>query len=92
MTGLERPVVDYVGRDGRLDAFYERLLPMLEFLLPEYVYEGKSHLVIAIGCTGGRHRSVTIVEELARRIGGDERLALTTHHRDIERANVRSAN
>ena len=66
LTGLDQRVVDYVGRDGRLDEFYGRLLPLLEFLLPQYVDEGKAHLSIAIGCTGGRHRSVAIVEELAR--------------------------
>ncbi len=92
LTGLDQAVVDYVGRDGRLEAFYDHTLPLLEFLLPEYVYEGKAHLAIAIGCTGGRHRSVTIVEELARRFADDDRLTLAVHHRDVDRANVRSAN
>jgi UPF0042 nucleotide-binding protein len=89
LTGFDRSIVDYVARDGRLAAFYERLLPLLEFLLPEYLAEGKSHLSLAIGCTGGRHRSVAIVEELSRRFADDERLFLTVHHRDVERANVR---
>ena len=55
---------------GASTPFYARLLPLLEFLLPEYVAEGKSHLSVAIGCTGGRHRSVTIVEELAPALRG----------------------
>ena len=89
LTGFDASIVDYVARDGRLDAFYDHLVPMLEFLLPEYVAEGKSHLSVAIGCTGGRHRSVAIVEELARRFADDDRLFLTVRHRDVERANVR---
>src|SRR5919201_3444561 len=53
LTGHDSRVVAYVGRDGQLDAFYERLEPLLDFLLPQYVAEGKAHLTIAIGCTGG---------------------------------------
>ena len=64
LTGRDQRIVDYVGQDGHLDAFYERLLPLLDFLIPEYVGEGKAHLTIAIGCTGGRHRSVAISEFL----------------------------
>ncbi len=89
LTGFDQSIVDYVARDGRLDAFFAHVEPLLEFLLPEYVAEGKSHLSVAIGCTGGRHRSVAIVEELARRFANDERLFLTVRHRDVERANVR---
>src|SRR5918911_1639353 len=55
LTGFDQRIVDYVGRDGRLREFYDRVLPLLEYLLPQYVAEGKSHLVVAIGCTGGRH-------------------------------------
>jgi UPF0042 nucleotide-binding protein len=91
LTGYDQAVVDYVAGDGRLDEFYRRILPLLDFLLPQYVAEGKAHLAIAVGCTGGRHRSVAIVEELARRIGDDDRFALTVQHRDVERADVRSA-
>ncbi len=92
LTGFDRQIVDYVGRDGRLDEFYLRVLPLLEYLLPQYIHEGKAHLSIAVGCTGGRHRSVTIVEELARRFDEDERFIIDTQHRDVERADVRSAN
>ena len=60
-------MIDYIGRDGRLEEFYAHVLPLLEYLLPQYVAEGKAHLVIAIGCTGGRHRSVAIAEHLAER-------------------------
>ncbi len=68
LTGLDREVVEYVGRDGRLQELYERLDPLLDFLLPQYVEEGKAHLVVAVGCTGGRHRSVAIAERLGRAI------------------------
>ena len=65
LTGFDQQIIDYVGRDGRLDEFYARLVPLLEYLLPQYVTEGKAHLMVAIGCTGGRHRSVAIAEHLA---------------------------
>ena len=78
LTGHDQRVVDYVGREGKLDDFYERLMPLLEFVLPEYVTEGKAHLTVAIGCTGGRHRSVAIAEELAKRFRGREDCAWTS--------------
>ncbi|MEA2126944.1 MAG: RNase adapter protein RapZ, partial [Solirubrobacteraceae bacterium] len=91
LTGFDKAIVDYVGGDGRLEEFYGRVVPLLEFLLPQYVAEGKAHLAIAVGCTGGRHRSVAIVEELARRFADDDRFTLAVQHRDVERADVRSA-
>jgi UPF0042 nucleotide-binding protein len=92
LTGFDQQIVEYVGRDGRLDEFYLRVLPLLEYLLPQYIHEGKAHLAIAVGCTGGRHRSVAIVEELARRFDEDERFVIDTQHRDVDRADARSAN
>jgi UPF0042 nucleotide-binding protein len=86
LTGFDETVVDYVGRDGRLEEFYDRTLPLLEYLLPQYVAEGKSHLVIAIGCTGGRHRSVTIAEALGAHFAADDRYFVEIQHRDVERA------
>ena len=65
LTGFDQRIVDYVGRDGRLEVFYSHVIPLLEYLLPQYVAEGKAHLMVAIGCTGGRHRSVAIAEHLA---------------------------
>ncbi len=84
-TGKEAEVAAYVNRDGALDAFYERLMPMLDYLLPQYVAEGKSHLSIAIGCTGGRHRSVAIAEQLAARYREQGDYLVEVAHRDIER-------
>ncbi len=86
LTGLDRQVVDYIARDGRLQQLYVRLYALLDFLLPEYVAEGKAHLVIAIGCTGGRHRSVAIAEQLAERYRGREDLDVAVAHRDIDHA------
>ena len=85
LTGDEEPVRDFINRDGALDAFYEKLFPLLDFLLSHYVAEGKAHLVVAIGCTGGRHRSVTIASDLARRYSSSEDYLVETVHRDVAR-------
>ena len=85
LTGLDPRVVDYVGRDGRLDAFYEHLVPLLDYLMPQYVDEGKAHLVVAIGCTGGKHRSVAISEHLATRYRASDDLFVDVVHRDIDK-------
>jgi UPF0042 nucleotide-binding protein len=86
LTGLDAPVVDYIARDGRLAELYERMDPLLDFLLPQYVSEGKAHLMIAIGCTGGRHRSVAIAERLAGRYAEHPDLDVGVVHRDVDRA------
>ena len=79
-------MVTYIARDGRLKEFYERIEPLLDYLLPQYVAEGKAHLMVAIGCTGGRHRSVAIAEHLAARFRADDRYFVEIQHRDVERA------
>jgi UPF0042 nucleotide-binding protein len=89
LTGFDSRIVDYVGRDGRLEEFYERVLPLLEYLLPQYVAEGKAHLVVAIGCTGGRHRSVAIAEHLAAQFRGRPDYFVEVQHRDVDRLPVR---
>jgi RNase adapter protein RapZ len=90
LTGFDRRIVQYVGRDGRLKDFYDRVLPLLEYLLPQYVAEGKAHLVVAIGCTGGRHRSVVIAEDLAAHFAHDGRYFVEVNHRDVDRAPART--
>ncbi len=85
LTGHDERVVQYIGRDGRLEQLYVHLHSLLDFLLPQYVAEGKSHLVIAIGCTGGRHRSVAIAEHLAMRYSDHDDLDITVAHRDIDK-------
>jgi UPF0042 nucleotide-binding protein len=90
LTGFDTRIVDYVGRDGRLEEFYERVVPLLDYLLPQYVAEGKAHLVVAIGCTGGRHRSVVIAEHLASHFRSDDRYFIEVQHRDVDRAPTRA--
>jgi UPF0042 nucleotide-binding protein len=85
LTGHDPDVVGYIARDGRLEEFYDRLNSLLDFLLPEYVAEGKAHMVIAIGCTGGRHRSVAIAEYLAERYRDRDDLAIAVAHRDVDK-------
>jgi UPF0042 nucleotide-binding protein len=85
LTGLDAPVVEYIARDGRLEQLYIRLHALLDFLLPQYVAEGKAHLVIGIGCTGGRHRSVAIAEHLAERYRDNDDLDVAVAHRDIDK-------
>ena len=84
LTGLDGPVRDYVLGQPETAEFLERLDHLLELLLPAYRREGKAYLSIAVGCTGGRHRSVVLAEELATRI---ERLGFkpTVQHRDVNR-------
>ena len=84
LTGLDEAVRDYVlGRDESTE-FTDRVDDLLRFLLPHFLAEGKSYLTIAVGCTGGRHRSVAIVEELARRLRAEGH-ALSVFHRDVGR-------
>ena len=83
LTGRDKEVVDYVeGSDG-IAEFYEHLVPLLDYLLPAYEREGKAHLTVGIGCTGGRHRSVVIAEHLARVYAGRADLLVDVVHRDI---------
>ena len=90
LTGFDTRIVDYVARDGRLQEFYDRVIPLLEYLLPQYVNEGKAHLVVAIGCTGGRHRSVVIAEHLAAHFRAGDRYFIEDQHRDVDRAPTRA--
>ncbi len=85
LTGLDPRVVEYVGRDGRLEELYERLHALLDFMLPQYVNEGRAHLVVAVGCTGGHHRSVAIAEHLAARYRDRDELTVAVTHRDIDK-------
>jgi RNase adapter protein RapZ len=84
LTGLDEEVREYVESGTQAGEFYGRLLPLLEFLVPAYVAEGKSHLTIAIGCTGGRHRSVTVADRIRRDLEGREDVTMRVKHRDVE--------
>lgn len=90
----EKSLKEYTGDDPRVQryvmdheisrAFYQKLLEMIHFLIPNYIQEGKNNLVISIGCTGGRHRSVTLVNMLFKELteSGNQ---VTIHHRDKEK-------
>ena len=86
LTGFDAQVLEYVERDGKLQAFYEHLHPLLDWLIPEYIAEGKAHLAVAIGCTGGRHRSVVIAAALGARYGERDDVDVDVVHRDVGHA------
>jgi RNase adapter protein RapZ len=82
-TGLDEDVSSYVLKWNETHKFLEKVTDLLSFMLPHYKREGKAQLVIAIGCTGGQHRSVTLAEYLAKHFEGDYKTLVS--HRDIER-------
>ena len=83
-TGLDREVQDYVMGFPEANAFLDKLSDMVQFLIPNYIKEGKYQLVIGIGCTGGQHRSVTLAGELFGRLKDKVDYALTLRHRDVK--------
>ncbi len=84
LTGNDKAIRDYVFGFEASDIFIEKLEDMIKFLLPNYVEEGKNSLVIAIGCTGGKHRSVTIANALAGKLKSTE-YGCKVEHRDIDK-------
>jgi UPF0042 nucleotide-binding protein len=82
--GLKREVEEYVLKNEETRTFLDRLYSLLEFTLPLYEREGKSSLTVALGCTGGRHRSVVLVEELHKRLAAGK-FRIHVKHRDIEK-------
>ena len=90
LTGLDAAVVEYVESSDGIGEFYERLTPLLDYLLPAYESEGKSHLMVGIGCTGGRHRSVVIAEHLARIYEERGDYLIDVVHRDVDKPPRRS--
>ena len=82
-SGLESEVREYVLGNVETRMFLDRLYALLEFALPLYDREGKSSLTLALGCTGGRHRSVVLVEQLQKRFG--ESFPVHIKHRDIDK-------
>jgi UPF0042 nucleotide-binding protein len=85
LTGQDQAVIDYVeGSDG-IREFYDRLTPLLDYLLLAYEHEGKAHLTVGVGCTGGRHRSVVIAEHLAGIYAERGDYLVDVVHRDIDK-------
>ena len=85
LTGRDPEVVEYLRAQEVAMAFLERLQSMIDFLLPQFEKEGKSYLTVAIGCTGGRHRSVMIAESVALHLNNREDCRLKVVHRDVEK-------
>lgn len=83
-TGLEKDVRNYVMENPNTAEFLERLYPLIDYLIPQYIEEGKTSVVFGIGCTGGKHRSVVLTEELNQHIAANG-YHTTTIHRDINR-------
>ncbi len=84
LTGNDAPVSEYVMRCEESRIFLDKLVDMLRFLIPNYIKEGKNNLVISIGCTGGKHRSVTLANALYRALEADKHTVLLNHN-DIEK-------
>jgi RNase adapter protein RapZ len=84
LTGMDEVVRAYVESGTQAGEFYGRLLPLLQFLVPAYVAEGKSHLTIAVGCTGGRHRSVAVADRIRRDLTQLDDVVVRVKHRDVE--------
>ncbi|HBM6104516.1 TPA: RNase adapter RapZ [Enterococcus faecium] len=83
LTGKDQPVYDYVMSFDEKQSFYHKFLDLLETVLPGYIKEGKSSLTVAIGCTGGQHRSVALTERLANALGKNYKVNVT--HRDKDK-------
>ena len=86
LTGNDKEVQDYVKSFPECGQFLEKLTDMLEFLVPGYINEGKYQLVVAIGCTGGQHRSVTIANEIYEKLKDRNEFGVKIYHRDLKHA------
>ena len=84
LTGRDEAVAAFIGADAGYQRFFDGLTGLLGPLLPRYVAEGKSYLTIAVGCTGGRHRSVFVAERLGAWLESRDR-RVQLHHRDLDR-------
>lgn len=88
-TGNDAEIQEYVLQFEEAHMFLDKLTDMVEFLIPNYIAEGKNQLVISIGCTGGKHRSVTLANELHKRLSGKTEYGLKIEHRDITKDALR---
>lgn len=87
-TGNDREVQDYVMQFPEAGEFMDKLQDMLSFLLPNYIKEGKYQLIIAVGCTGGKHRSVTLANQLYHRMKDQGNYGIKLFHRDVAHNSV----
>ncbi|MBQ9550696.1 MAG: RNase adapter RapZ [Lachnospiraceae bacterium] len=88
-SGEDKEVRDYVMGFKEAGIFLDKIKDLIEFLIPNYVIEGKNQLVIAIGCTGGKHRSVTLAKKLYERLSEKENYGIRIEHRDIYKDSLR---
>lgn len=90
-TGNDREIREFVMDNEKAHEFLDKLVDMVKFLIPNYITEGKHQLVIAIGCTGGKHRSVTLANELYESLREDDDYGIKIEHRDIDKDAKRKA-
>lgn len=83
-TGLDKEIKDFVFNDKATEEYINKIEDIIKYVVPRYIKEGKLQLIIGIGCTGGRHRSVVVTEELAKRLEAED-LRILVDHRDIHR-------
>lgn len=88
-TGNDPEIQQFVMNCPEAGQFIDKIEDLVEFLIPQYISEGKNQLVISIGCTGGKHRSVTLANELYKRLDGDREYGLKIEHRDITKDALR---
>lgn len=88
-SGNDREVREYVMNNEKAQEFMRKLADMMHFLIPNYILEGKHQLVVAVGCTGGKHRSVTLANELYETLSRDSEYGVKIEHRDIAKDAVR---
>ncbi len=89
-TGNDKEIQEFVMQYPEATEFIDKLEDLIQFLIPQYISEGKNQLVISIGCTGGKHRSVTLANELYNRLNGEERdYGLKIEHRDLSKDALR---
>lgn len=83
-SGNDKEVYDYVMASKEAQIFLDKLEDMLDFLIPNYITEGKNQLVVSVGCTGGKHRSVTLANAITKRMS-DRKFGIKVEHRDVEK-------
>ena len=88
-TGNDKEIQDYVMQFPEANEFIDKLDDMIKFLIPNYISEGKNQLVISIGCTGGKHRSVTVARALCAHLTARAEYGIKIEHRDIDKDNKR---
>ena len=88
-TGNDKEIQDYVMQFEDAQVFLDKLEDLVKFLIPHYIEEGKNQLVISIGCTGGKHRSVTLANESYKRLQSEKDYGLKIEHRDIAKDALR---